>query len=199
MNDLRAGTEAEVPRMNAITFLRESLRNIKTVGTVTRSSPALCKGAIKQVDFVEARHLVELGAGDGVITKHILAAMHPDARLMAFEVNAKFCVQLRALDDERLVVVEDSAERLKEHLRANEFDEIDAVVSAIPFVSLPKTLADTIVRLCEDVLRVGGPFCQVHYSLVRKKVYEGIFGNVEVDFIPMNVPPAFVLTSRKKD
>ncbi len=185
--------------MNAITFLSESLRNLKTVGTVTRSSPALCKGAIRQVDFVGARHLLELGAGDGVITKHILAAMHPEARLMAFEVNARFCDQLRALDDERLIVVEESAEHLKRHLLANDFAEIDAVVSAIPFVSLPKTLADTIVRLCEDVLRVGGPFCQVHYSLVRKKVYETIFGNVKVDFIPMNVPPAFVLTSRKEN
>ena len=183
--------------MNAISFLRESLRNIKTVGTVTRSSPALCKGAIKPVDFASARYLVELGAGDGVITKYILEAMHPEARLLAFEVNPAFCERLRTLEDARLVVVEDSAERLKEHLDANEFAEVDAVVSAIPFVSLPKALADTIVRLCRDVLRVGGPFCQVHYSLIRKKVYRGIFGNVKVDFIPLNVPPAFVLTSRK--
>lgn len=183
--------------MNAFTFLRESLRNIKTVGTVTRSSPALCRGVIKPVDFAHARHLVELGAGDGVITKHILAAMHADARLIAFEVNPKFCTQLRELSDERLIVVEDSAEHLKRHLSANSFDEIDAVISAIPFVSLPKTLADTIVSLCRDVLRVGGPFCQVHYSLIRKKVYAGIFGNAKVSFIPMNVPPAFVITSRK--
>ncbi len=199
MSDLRAkGPIVEVKRMNAISFLRESLRNFKTVGTVTQSSPALCKGAIKQVDFVEARHLIELGAGDGVITKHILAAMHPEARLMAFEVNPLFCAQLRALDDERLVVVEDSAEHMKRHLRDNEFAEIDAVVSAIPFVNLPKALADSIVNLCRDVLRVGGPFSQVHYSLIRKKAYAAIFGNVKVDFIAMNVPPAFVLTSRKK-
>ena len=183
--------------MNAISFLRESMRDIKTVGTVTRSSPALCKGAIKPIDFGPARHLVELGAGDGVITKHILDAMHPEARLMAFEVNPKFCDRLRALNDSRLVVVEDSAERLKEHLDANEFAAVDAVVSAIPFVSLPVTLADSIVRLCRDVLRVGAPFCQVHYSLLRKKVYEGVFGNVKVNFVPLNLPPAFVLTSWK--
>ena len=183
--------------MNAISFLRESLRNLKTVGTVTRSSPSLCRGAIEPVDFGAARHLVELGAGDGVITKHILREMHPDARLIAFEVNPKFCDRLRELGDERLVVVEDSAERLKEHLDANAFAEIDAVVSAIPFVSLPVSLADSIVRLCRDVLRVGAPFCQVHYSLLRKKVYKGIFGNCKVDFVPLNLPPAFVLTSRK--
>ena len=184
--------------MSALNFLRESLRNLKTVGTVTRSSPALCRGAIKPVDFGSARAIVELGAGDGVITKHILARMHPQARLMAFEVNAQFCTELRALGDPRLIVVEDSAARMASYLQRHDFGAVDAIVSAIPFVSLPVTLADEIVGLCRDALRPGGPFAQVHYSLLRKRVYEGIFGNVKVNFIPLNLPPAFVLTSHKQ-
>lgn len=183
--------------MGPISFLRESLRDIKTVGTITRSSKALCKEAIKPVDFKTARFLVELGAGDGVITEHILAAMHHDAKLLSFEVNPKFCEKLRELKDDRLILVEDSAEKLPEYLQKNDFGEVDGVVSAIPFVSLPKSLADTIVTLCRDALRVGAPFTQVHYSLIRKKVYQGIFGNVKIDFVPINIPPAFVLTSRK--
>ena len=182
-----------------ISFLRESLRNLKTVGTVTRSSPALCRGAIRPVDFTTARNIVELGAGDGVITKHILEKMRPDARLLAFEVNEAFCEKLRELGDDRLVVIEDSAEHLPHYLQQNGMDQLDAVVSAIPFVSLPKQLADTIVSLCREALRIGAPYSQVHYSLVRKSVYEGIFGNVSVDFIPMNMPPAFVLTSRRRE
>lgn len=183
--------------MGSLKFFAESIRNLKTVGTLTRSSQALCKGVIKPVDFESARNLVELGAGDGVITKHILAAMHPDAKLLAFEVNAKFCKQLRALNDDRLVVIEDSAERLPLYLKKNGMADLDAVVSAIPFVSLPNALAHSIVGLCRDALKTGAPFCQVHYSLLMKKIYEGIFGNVTVNFVPLNVPPAFVLTSRK--
>ena len=183
--------------MGPIKFFRESLRNIKTVGTVTRSSPALCRGAIKPVDFATARNIVELGAGDGVITKHILGAMHPEARLLAFEVNPMFCDQLRSIGDPRLVVVEDTAELLPQYLATNGMPVVDAVVSAIPFVGLPKSLAQTIVGLCRDALAAGAPFCQVHYSLVMKKLYTGIFGNVDVDFVPLNVPPAFVLTMRK--
>jgi len=123
--------------------------------------------------------------------------MHPDAKLIAFEVNPKFCVQLRRLSDERLIVVEDSAEFLPKYLAANNVEALDAVISAIPFVSLPRQLAHTIVGLCRDALRVGAPFSQVHYSLIMKKIYAGIFGNVSVDFVPLNIPPAFVLTSRK--
>ncbi len=186
-----------LPLMGSLKFFAESMRNLKTVGTFTRSSKALCKGAIKPVDFDSARHIVELGAGDGVITKHILAAMHPEATLLAFEVNAKFCNQLRELKDDRLVVVEDSAEHLPRYLAQHNIAALDAVVSAIPFVSLPTQLAHTIVGLCRDALKVGAPFCQVHYSLLMKKIYAKIFGNVSVNFVPMNVPPAFVLTSRK--
>ena len=183
--------------MGMISFFGESLRNLKTVGTVTRSSRALCRGAIKPVDFASARNLVELGAGDGVITEHILAQMRPDAKLLAFEVNPKFCESLRALGDKRLVVIEDSAEYLPRYMAEHGMDYLDGVVSAIPFVGLPKQLANTIVGLCRDALASGAPYSQVHYSLVRKKIYEGIFGNVSVDFVPMNMPPAFVLTSRK--
>ena len=58
--------------MNNIAFLKESIKNIKTVGTFTRSSKFLCRGMVKHVDFENAHTIVELGAGDGVITKHIL-------------------------------------------------------------------------------------------------------------------------------
>ena len=75
--------------MNNISFFRESIRNIKTVGTITRSSKFLCKGMVKHVDFDNAKTIVELGAGDGVITKHILRSMRKDAILLCFEVNKK--------------------------------------------------------------------------------------------------------------
>lgn len=185
--------------MGTIDFFAESLRNLRTVGTITRSSRALCRGAIEEVDFASARHLVELGAGDGVITEHILAEMHPEARLIAFEVNPKFCDRLRAIQDPRLIVVEDSAEELPRYLAQHAITTLDAVVSAIPFVSLPRQLAYRIVGLCRDALAAGAPFCQVHYSLAMRKVYRSIFGNSEAKFVPLNLPPAWVLTSRKGD
>ena len=77
--------------MGTIDFFKEGLKNIKTVGTISRSSKSLCKGAIKHVNFEEADLIVELGAGDGVITEHILKNMKKDAKLLAFEVNENFC------------------------------------------------------------------------------------------------------------
>ncbi len=181
-----------------IEFFRESLRNLKTVGTFTRSSRFLCKEAVSHVDFTQAELIVELGAGDGVITRHILRAMKPTARLLAFEVNPAFCETLREIDDPRLILAEDSAANLGQHLEKLGAAKVDYVISAIPFVALPKEDGQKIVQICHDHLKGEGRYIQVHYSLILKKLYQTIFGNVDINFVPLNVPPAFVLVSEKR-
>jgi len=184
--------------MKKIEFLKEGLKNLKTIGSVARSSKYLCKGMIKHVDFENADVIVELGAGDGVITKHILNAMKPESILISFEVNEMFCDQLRQIDDKRLIVVEDSAERIGEYLKKHNLPKADYIISAIPFVVLPDELALKIVKECKSAMKKNGLFVQMHYSLITKKFYQNIFGNVDVNFVPINFPPAFVLVSQKK-
>jgi phospholipid N-methyltransferase len=185
--------------MKTFAFIKESLQNIKTVGTVTRSSGFLSRQMAKKVDYSEAQYVVELGAGDGVITKEILKRMAPDARLMIFEVNDKFFEQLKMIDDDRLIVVNDSAEYISKHLLQHGFTRVDAIVSAIPFVILPENVRRSIIKKCIDVMKEEAPFIQVHYSLVLRNLYKEIFGNVKIGFVPLNIPPAFVMVSRKKE
>ncbi len=185
------------PIMNSMQFLKEGIRNIRTVGTLTRSSKFLCRNVVRHVDFARAKVIVELGAGDGVITRHILQHMAPDARLLAFEVLPSLAAVLRTIDDARLIVINDSAEYLGKYLERYRLDGIDAVVSAIPFVALPDELAYRIVGECKKYMKPGAPYIQVHYSLLAKKIYEDIFGKVKVHFVPLNVPPAFVLVAEK--
>ena len=183
--------------MNNIAFFKESLKNLRTVGTFTRSSQYLCKQMVKHVNFDNAKVIVELGAGDGVITKHILKRMRKDSILLSFEVNEEFCKKLREIGDKRLIVVEDSAEKLGEYLKKQNTNHIDFIVSAIPFVALPDELGLSIVQKCHNYLKKNGSFIQVHYSLLAKKLYQSVFGNVDVNFAPINIPPAFVLVSKK--
>ena len=180
-----------------IGFLKEGIKNMKTVGSIARSSKFLCKAMIKHINFEKARTIVEFGAGDGVITKHLLEAMHPDCRLVCFEVNPSFCKILREIDDERLILIEDSAERVEYYLETHQLDKADYVVSAIPFVALPDELAYRIVDAAKGALAKGGLFIQFHYSLLLKKMYLRIFGNVDTHWAPINFPPAFVVVSEK--
>ena len=114
-----------------------------------------------------------------------------------FEVNERFCEALRGIDDDRLIIAQDSAENIGSHVERLGFEKVDAIISAIPFVALPKELGYSIVRECHRCMKKGGMYIQVHYSLLTKKLYETVFGNVDVNWIPLNVPPAFVLVSEK--
>ena len=182
--------------MGTLDFFKESIKNFKTSGTITRSSKFLCKQMIKPVDFQKSKLIIELGAGDGVITKHILSKMSSDSKLMVFEVNNKFVSILNKINDERLIVIQDSAENLEQYMSKHGVDQIDYVISAIPFVIIPKEIVANILEACKKKLKPGGLFVQMHYSLLAKNLYESAFGNVEISFVPLNIPPAFVMVSQ---
>lgn len=178
-------------------FLDQSLKNLMTVGTITRSSSFLCKEIVRQIEFTPGQILLELGAGDGVITRYLLDKMAPDARLIAFEVNPVFCEELKRLDDPRLIIVDQDAARMHEILGALNISTVDHVISAIPFVIFPELVALHIIQAAFEHMVPSGKFVQVHYSLLAKKLYEKIFGSVRIRFVPLNIPPAFLLIMQK--
>lgn len=180
-----------------IQFLREGIRNLKTVGTITRSSRFLCAKVVSLSNLSGSKCIVELGAGDGVMTTHILDVMPRDAKLFAFEINPHFCDKLRSIKDQRLHVIEDSAENLAKHLSEHGFSQIDTVFSALPFVMLPDDVSNSIVESCHRYLKPLGQYLQIHYSLLEKGLYKKIFGHVDVTFHLLNIPPAFILACSK--
>jgi len=184
--------------MGRFAFFKESLRNFKTVGTVTRSSRYLCQAVVKKGDLSAAKVIVELGAGDGVMTRHLLKAMPKDAILFSFEINELFCEQMAQIKDTRLRIINDSAEILPTILHKMGINEVDTVVSALPFSVFPEDLARSIVQTSHDVLKPNGRFVQIHYSLKTRKLYRESFGNVSTTFEFRNIPPAFVLLCFKK-
>ncbi|MEM6398220.1 MAG: methyltransferase domain-containing protein [Bacteroidota bacterium] len=183
--------------MSKLSFLREGIRHIKTTGTIFRSGSALCRAAIDRIDFEQAHAIVELGAGDGVITEYILKRMRPDAVLIAFELSSDLCDNLRAIDDERLIVAEASAEALPEWLKEQQIELADAIISAIPFAALPAQVGQNILDRAHEHLRPGGLYNQVHYSLKRLPWYQATFKTVEKNRVWANVPPAWVLYCKK--
>lgn len=154
---------------------------------------------VRHIDFRTARTIIELGPGDGVITEYILQNMRPDAVLLTFEVSEGFIKLLHErFTDPRLHIIHDSAEHLHHHLHEHQLKQVDAVISAIPFLNLPVSLMQRIMHQCLAHLRNGGRFVQFHYSPHPIGRYRSIFGNARMHFIPVNFPPAFVIVCEKK-
>ena len=120
-------------RMSKIKFLGKSLTTLRTTGAVVPSSRFLCQEMVEIIDYSKAKILIELGAGNGVITKHLLSRMAPDTQLIVFEVQPAFCEILRAIDDDRLIIIEDSAEHLHQYLEKYGFEKADWHCFCYPF------------------------------------------------------------------
>lgn len=182
---------------SSLQFLRQGLKDIKTVGTFLRTSKNVSKSMVKHAAISQCKIILELGAGDGAITKYILNDLKADAKLIIFEVNPVFCKKLSKINDSRIVLIQASAEDLIAELNNLNIKKVDAIISAIPFVNLPESLTLKIVNICKEVLNPNARFVQIHYSLILKKLYASIFEKLEVDFIPWHIPPAFLFIGKK--
>ena len=108
----------------------------------------------------EARTLVELGPGTGGTTRAVLRAMHADAKLLAIEINPRFAQLLRqTIADRRLCVFEGSAADLPAALRLFGLPAPDLVLSGIPFSTMPRDVALSI--LCTVVSRPASDLATV--------------------------------------
>ncbi len=173
-------------------FLAEYLKSLRTVGAATPSSRFLSEKIVRSIDFREKHTIVELGGGNGCISKIILERMRPDARLLVFEVNSYFARLLEIIRDQRLTVITDSAERLGEHLRRSGIEKVDCIISGLPLTSLPKPISEKIFSEIFSALTPGGAYVQFQYSLSSYRQFKKTFKRVTLDFTLLNFPPAFI-------
>ena len=112
----------------------------------------------------------QFGPGTACLTRMILDALPPSARLVAFEVNEEFVRMLgRQLPHPRLVLVNESAEHVERYLRARGFEEADYIFSGLPFTTIPsprqiKEYLDQYVVGQEQAKRVLAVAVHNHYK-----------------------------------
>ncbi|MEL7160473.1 MAG: methyltransferase [Bacteroidota bacterium] len=172
-------------------FFREALRNFRSTGAIASSSPALVKRLVEPLPAGRPVTVVELGPGDGCVTRAILEKLHPGSRVTAFEINAAFVAKLGAIEDARLRVLPVGAERLSEYFAAG---SVDYVVSSLPLSMIPQEVKEEILRQARVVLGPEGRFYQYQYALQDYSLLKDYFHRVSVSFTVANLPPAFVYT-----
>lgn len=178
------------------------------------SSRFLAGALTKPIDFAHARTIVELGPGTGPVTKAILSRMHPEARLLAVDINAAFIEHLRlACPDPRLIAVCGSATDLRRLFTAHRLAPADAVVSSLGLTSMSPQMRSTILRQVGECLSPGGVMTQFQYlhayaaghldvdtsrfpSFNELRFLRSYFRTISVGHVLLNFPPALVFTCR---
>lgn len=180
-------------------FFKEAVKNYKTSGTIVPSSRFLANKMLKNVNFSTANLIVELGPGNGAVTKQILKKLQPHTTLVCFEINDAFYNELLLIDHPQLKVIKASAEFLEIELEKIGFGAVDYIISSIPLSILPKELSVAILKESFNVLKKEGLFIQFQYTLFYYKELKKIFSkNISLSFEPINFPPAFIYYCAKK-
>src|SRR6185312_17389301 len=179
------------PPRSGLLFARNFFLHPRMLGSIVPSSRFLIRQLLEPVDWAQARVIVEYGPGVGVITSEVLRRMRPDATLIAIETNPAFVSYLRSsFQDERLHVVEASAEAVDEILRRYGHTNASYIISGIPFSTIPAPVREKILLKTCEVLKPGGSFLVYQFSSRVLEDLQRIFRYVRRKFEPLNVLPA---------
>ena len=173
-----------------IEFLRGFLERPKEVGSIIPSSRWMERRITRTAEIANAKLVIELGPGTGGTTKALLNAMAPGGRLLAIEINPRFCDLLReTIDDPRLIVHEGSATEIPEAVVKHDLDAPDVILSGIPFSTMPPELGLSILRSVRRSLKPDGRFVAYQFRDVVHTLGKRIFGRASVQVELFNMPP----------
>ena len=176
---------------DALLFARNFFRHPRMLGSIVPSSRFLIKELLQPIDWDQARVIVEYGPGVGVITAEILRRMRSDAVLIVIEMNPDFVTHLRtSFPDERLKVVEGSAEAVVEILARYGQSGANYIISGIPFSTISAAMRERILRNTSAALAPGGAFLVFQFSTRVLEDLQRVFHYVQRKFEPFNVLPA---------
>jgi phospholipid N-methyltransferase len=168
------------------------------LGSLIPSSRFLVNRLLDQVDWGRARTMVEYGPGVGTFTGEILRRLRPDGTLVAIDTNRDFAHYLtRTLRDDRLHVVEGSAEDAQANLKERGLGRADYVISGIPYSTMPPALRERILQTTHDVLHPDGSFLVYQFTRAVLPYLRQVFPHVHQDFEPRNIMPARLFYCRR--
>src|SRR5437868_7156723 len=181
----------------ALLFAANFLKHPMLLGSAVPSSPFLVNHLLARIDWQRARVIVEYGPGVGTFTREILQRMHPDAVLVAIELNPDFVRFLKdEISDPRLRLVHGSAADVHSILTSLNLPHADYIISGIPYTTLTDSLRRKVSREARRVLHPEGAFLVYQFTGTVLPYVMPIFGRVERDFKLLNILPARILYCR---
>lgn len=156
-----------------ITFIRQSLRNFRNIGSLAPSSQFLARGIAKQLPehIADDYRILEVGAGTGSLTGEIIKRMNNRGHLDLWELSPAFCTVLRTrLAEEplfrrmraRISVHEGDVRSLPAHPGYN------AIVSGLPFTNFRPEEVQGFLEHFRALLKPKGALIWFEYLAMRK-------------------------------
>jgi phospholipid N-methyltransferase len=180
-----------VPTLSGtLSYIKNFIQD-RDVAAIAPSSSFLVERVCKWIDFDEPAVIVEYGPGNGVFSEYILEHMTGDSTLILIESNPDFVDTLEEMtaDDPRAVVVKDLAQNVKEILADQGHEEVDYIVSGIPFSFLDEEEKEDLLNRTRDVLAEDGKFLVYQNYNHLEEPLRKHFSEVTKEREFRNIPP----------
>lgn len=190
----------------------ESKNNMVEIGAWFRTSKYLSDKLIRDTAVNRAKNIVELGAGDGAVTKHIVENMPENAILTVFEKNKDLYDRLEdyinkfeGSDRERIITINDSVENMDKHIDKYGISNIDSMISTLPWSNFTPEFQEEILSMTNEKMNSQGIFGSIAYfpgnlwGNGREFPYalKENFEEVYTSFVLRNLPPSIVYNASK--
>jgi phospholipid N-methyltransferase len=186
--------------MSSLLFKRFLARPLQ-VAYILPSSKALIRKVMSKLDFSQPKIIVEFGPGEGCHTREIVRQMHPDSRLLLFELDHELAEHLKEqfAGDPRVEVLNTNAANLKEELAKRGIEFCDYVVSGIPFSILDIQIKRSILNAVHESLAPNEAAAFVIYQCTNElKAHATMFSRVQSEYFIQNIPPMVVTVYYKQ-
>jgi phospholipid N-methyltransferase len=174
---------------DTVAFFKGFLDHPERVGSVVPSSRFLEQRIVDTAGIRSSRLVVELGPGTGGTTRAMLRALPSSGKLLTIEISADFSARLDAIDDPRLINHVGSAADISQILAELGLGQPDAVVSGIPFSTIPVAVGKEIIRSVWSALAHGGCFVAYQFRSQVARLGRELIGNPDVSMELRNAPP----------
>lgn len=177
-------------------FFRKFLEKGRTISSAVPSSRTMALKMLSAIDFDRPSTIIELGAGTGAITEHIVDRLRPHHRFVAVENDADFVAVLRRRFPKQMILHAD-ATRLDEPLAHLGTASVRYILCGLPTPALPKRGVVRLARWAQHVLEPDGVFLQLTVvPMIYKPFYDRLFGHVRFQMVWRNFPPGGVYHCR---
>ena len=183
------------PPAKGLLFFAEFLRSPFQIGALHESPPRVAKALADGLGIERASAIAEYGPGTGPVTREIVSRMPGGCKFFAVELNPRMVAAFRARNP-GIRLYEGSAEHVRRLCAEQGIDKLDAVVSSIPWILLPRPVQEKLLTETVAAMRPGARFSMITYRHERAGMVKRFLDVMRAHF--SHVEPMVRVRSRFK-
>lgn len=182
-------------------FVRQFIMNTGMIGAIAPSSRYLAAEMIRGLDLGHSNAVLEYGPGSGVFTDAILPRLGKHTKFLPIELNDDMAAAFEKRHP-RVKLIHDSVEHARRICDEHGIDQVDYIISGLPWASFPESLQVRILDGVTKVLKPGGTLVTFGYHVGTlmpagkrfARLFRQYFATTSrTPVIWRNIPPAFVV------